>query len=285
MLRFTRVLHDPNGIVSKLIFEDEKAIAEAVVYRYGNRGVICFSCQSGCRVGCRFCGTGRHFIRDLTEAEIELQIDTGLAFTGVLSPNQIQLMSMSMGEPWHNWTPVASVARKRLDAGFHFYVSTVAPQNIDAMSDSISLGRKYLRFGLQFSLHATSDKARRHLMPDMQEYPLDYLTIMEMWELAERWKKASGRRVYFNFVAGKDMTAEAENLAIIVGGHHLTCSVLCDKNGLSQGNAKFATDLMGGIKALDADVEMSVFDPAGQDTIGGGCGQLLYVQEKLKGVV
>jgi len=25
-----------------------------------------------------------------------------------------------------------------------------------------------------------------------------------------------------------------------------------------------------------------MFNPEGQDTIGGGCGQLLYVQEKLK---
>ena len=220
----------------------------------------------------------------MTELEIELQIEWGEAWINAdLPAEQIQLMSMSMGEPWHNWAPVARVARRRLEAGYHFYVSTVAPQNVDAMTDCLALGRKYPRFGLQFSLHATSDKVRNRLMPDIQEHPLDYLTIDEMVEFADRWKKVSGRRAYFNFVVGKNMTEDAKELARIVNGHHLTCSVLCDKNGLSQGNAKFATDLRDCIQALGADVEMSVFDPAGQDTIGGGCGQLLYVQEKLKG--
>jgi 23S rRNA (adenine2503-C2)-methyltransferase len=33
----------------------------------------------------------------------------------------------------------------------------------------------------------------------------------------------------------------------------------------------------------EAGYDTRIFDPAGQDTIGGGCGQLFYVQEWMKG--
>ena len=38
----------------------------------------------------------------------------------------------------------------------------------------------------------------------------------------------------------------------------------------------------GGNRFLEAGYNTRVFDPAGQDDIGGGCGQLWYVQKHLK---
>ena len=67
---------DPSGNVWKYVFHFEDAIAEAVLYRYGTfkeRTVMCVSVQSGCPVGCVFCGTGKKFIRNLTIDEIEYQ--------------------------------------------------------------------------------------------------------------------------------------------------------------------------------------------------------------------
>jgi 23S rRNA (adenine2503-C2)-methyltransferase len=61
--------------VFKYVFEPGNAIYEAVVYRYPNwntRTVICCSVQSGCPVGCTFCGSGGKFIRNLTDEEIIL---------------------------------------------------------------------------------------------------------------------------------------------------------------------------------------------------------------------
>ena len=48
--------------VFKYVFETADSIYEAVLYRYGSfqeRTVICCSVQSGCPVGCIFCGTGK----------------------------------------------------------------------------------------------------------------------------------------------------------------------------------------------------------------------------------
>ena len=58
---------DPSGDVWKYVFHFKDAIAEAVLYRYGTfaeRTVMCVSVQSGCPVGCVFCGTGKKFIRN-----------------------------------------------------------------------------------------------------------------------------------------------------------------------------------------------------------------------------
>ena len=65
------------GNVWKYIFEDEKSIVETVLYKYNSfneRTVICCSVQSGCPVGCTFCGTGKNFVKNLTKEEIVNQI-------------------------------------------------------------------------------------------------------------------------------------------------------------------------------------------------------------------
>lgn len=62
-------IDDEKENVAKLVFTKPDAVVEAVLYRYptyDERTVICCSTQSGCPVGCRFCGTGDYFVRNLT---------------------------------------------------------------------------------------------------------------------------------------------------------------------------------------------------------------------------
>jgi 23S rRNA (adenine2503-C2)-methyltransferase len=52
-------INSSNENVSKFVFTTDDAVAEAVLYKYptyADRTVICCSTQSGCAVGCRFCG-------------------------------------------------------------------------------------------------------------------------------------------------------------------------------------------------------------------------------------
>ena len=68
-----KVFESSEGNVWKYVFTKEDMVAEAVLYRYEDfykRTVICCSTMSGCPVGCRFCGTGNKFIRNLTSDEI-----------------------------------------------------------------------------------------------------------------------------------------------------------------------------------------------------------------------
>ncbi len=85
-------------------------VAEAVLYKYGNfykRTVICCSVMSGCPVGCKFCGTGSKFVRNLTCEEIVEQINIVLNDKNLINDinekcEKLQFMFMSMGEPMLN---------------------------------------------------------------------------------------------------------------------------------------------------------------------------------------
>lgn len=66
-----KIFESSDTNVKKFVFEwgasavTKKGIAEAVLYRYGEyakRTVICCSVQSGCPVGCTFCGEQGQFL-------------------------------------------------------------------------------------------------------------------------------------------------------------------------------------------------------------------------------
>src|SRR6478609_3730907 len=85
---YIRVLKSSDENVLKYVFEKNDAVAEAVLYKYpdyATRTVICCSTQSGCAVGCRFCGAGDSFVRSLTADEIVSQPAYLLDQTGINS--------------------------------------------------------------------------------------------------------------------------------------------------------------------------------------------------------
>lgn len=72
-----KLFKSSEGNVFKYVFTGDDYVAEAVLYKYDNsykRTVICCSTISGCNVGCKFCGTGNKFIRNLKAKEIVIQV-------------------------------------------------------------------------------------------------------------------------------------------------------------------------------------------------------------------
>jgi len=281
MLDFKEIHDDPSGNVHKLIFEDDYSIAESVLYHYVDRVVVCFSTQSGCPVGCTFCGTGNKFIRDLSAQEMVLQIEKSLSFIPNLTGRKIQLMSMSMGDPMLNWKPVEDVAINYLEHGHYFFISTVGFQNWPTVERIMQLGEKYPRFGLQFSLHNTSTEERFKLFRNGN---LNYMRVSNLINVGRQFTLRTGNRAYFNYIiTGKETKENKLFLASQLKGMHLTCSVLCNitkaAKTVSEKAILFADEIF---RLSEGKVDTSTFDPSGQDTIGGGCGQLLYVQQKMK---
>lgn len=281
-MQLVRELEDSNGTVKKFVFSDGKAITEVVGYRYKDRGVVCFSVQSGCPIGCTFCGTGKRFIRNLKAQEMLDQIHVALNWIGDRA--KIQLMSMSMGEPMLNMEELWGVSTHFLCTfpTYQFIISTVGVFSSYAQHEILCMAASNGNFGLQISLHSPYEEQRRALLGD---YPL-LLSIKQLKAFANEFHRATNQRrsVYWNFICkGTESAEDAEAVSSIVGQRdHLTCSVLCNTGELIKGDPEPA--LRFGQMCADRGVSnWSMFDPAGQDSIGGGCGQLLFVQEFLKG--
>lgn len=275
-----------NENVSKFVFTKDDAVAESVLYKYPTykeRTVICCSTQSGCKVGCRFCGAGDFFVRSLTAEEIVYQPVYLLEQVGVKASEieKLQIMFMSMGEPMHNW-PELSTALKSL---YNLYpnarllISTSAPKVWKAFEELEHLSVEIPTIGLQFSVHESTDDKRKELIPT------ETMTLEEMSISGEDWYNRCGRKPFFNYcVHDKNNTVkDVENLYKYFNPSvwESTISVICERDeNLAQANERqreLAANFMS--LMMEKGYSTRMFDPAGQDDIGGGCGQLHYVQD------
>lgn len=280
-----RRIDDEAERVAKFVFSKDDAVSEAVLYRYPDyktRTVICCSTQSGCPVGCRFCGAGDHFVRSLTREEIVSQpmhlleqVDCDPDDMG-----RLQIMFMSMGEPLLNLKGLVPAIEDlyRLYPRAALLISTSAPK-VD-YGTIIDVSMRVPTVGLQFSVHESTDEARNALIPFKQK-----LTLSEIAEEGERWFRAIGRKPFFNYCAhdGNSTSADADRLLDLFDPSIwcATVSVVCERNDGMPASNKHQRDLATGFgeRLVERGYDVRVFDPAGQDTIGGGCGQLWFVQQ------
>lgn len=284
-----RIVRDDAERVAKYVFNRHDAVAEAVLYRYPDyktRTVICCSTQAGCPVGCRFCGAGDFFVRSLTADEIVSQ-PMRLLEDVDCSPHdmgRLQIMFMSMGEPLLNLKNLLP-ALERLHEAYPaaaLLISTSAPKGPD-YGEIERISARIPTIGLQFSVHESTDVARDALIPFKAK-----LNLREIAAAGASWSRATGRRPFFNYCAhdANASDADAARLAALFDPAiwEATVSVVCERNeGLPATNDHqrgLATSF--GERLLARGYNVRVFDPAGQDTIGGGCGQLWFVQHWLK---
>lgn len=147
----------------------ESSMVEAVVIPDGDRRTLCVSSQAGCKMGCKFCMTGRQgFHGHLSAADILSQflaIDEARDITNAVF--------MGMGEPFDNYSSVMrSIEVLTSDWGFgwspkRITVSTIGvlPKLADFIRDS--------RCHLAVSLHDPFPEERARIMPVQNTYPLE----------------------------------------------------------------------------------------------------------------
>jgi 23S rRNA (adenine2503-C2)-methyltransferase len=286
-----KVIQSADANVEKWVFStegDRPTGAEAVLYKYPTyeeRTVICCSTQSGCPVGCRFCGAGDYFVRSLTAEEIVGQpkalleghdIDAGAV-------DRMQIMFMSMGEPLLNLKELDPAIRALalMYPKAALLISTSAPRvnYVEVRNLSVAVPT----VGLQFSVHESTDEARDRLIPFKAK-----LTLSEIADEGVRWADATGRSPFFNYCAhaGNSSEADADRLAALFnpGVWQATISVVCEREESVAAANERQRELATSFEQLLAQRGYSTrtFDPAGQDDIGGGCGQLWFVQEWMR---
>jgi 23S rRNA (adenine2503-C2)-methyltransferase len=297
-MRLVNKLAGSEGNVWKYVFEfpaqypenshDAPRIAEAVLYKYGSfeeRTVICCSVQSGCKVGCAFCGTGENFIGQINDREILDQV-AYLFNDWNIDPakiDKLQIMFMSMGEPMDNIDNVASAIVK-LNALYPkaaLLLSTVGLDDPYAEYVINSVSKDIDKVGLQFSIHRSTDESRNKLIPYEQK-----LNLKQLVEWGKEWKKTIGRNPYINYVMTNVNSTDADYERLVAlfdkDVFCVTLSVLCNpkKNGADHNDMDRLKEWHDRFEQAGYDVR--TFDPAGKDDIGGGCGQLWFVQDHLK---
>lgn len=151
----------------KFLFEAvDGALVEAVLMEGDAHKTICVSSQVGCALGCAFCRTGAGGLeRDLSIGEI---LDQILFFRKEHLPprRRFNVVFMGMGEPLlnlGNLLPALEIVNA--EDGFalgekRLTVSTIGPP--DRIRE---LAASPARCSLAVSLNATTDAARRSLMP------------------------------------------------------------------------------------------------------------------------
>ena len=289
MWKSIKVIESSDENVKKFVFTCDTAVAESVLYKYPtyeDRTVICCSTQSGCPVGCRFCGAGDHFVRSLTPDEIISQPVHLIESTGVdvSKINKLQIMFMSMGEPMHNFDNLSIAIRKLyvMYPNAALLISTSAPTLPTQFKKLEALSKEIPTIGLQFSVHESTDENRKKLIPSKTS------TLKEISEYGNSWYNATGRNPFFNYCVHdkNDKIEDVVRLNDLFDPNiwQATLSVICERDesiaGANERQRTLAENFSN--KMLANGYSVRVFNPSGQDDIGGGCGQLFHVQNWMK---
>ena len=184
----------------------------------GARVTQCISTQVGCAMGCVFCASGVAGLkRHLGAHEIVAQVILGRR---ALDPGEElrNIVLMGMGEPLHNYEPVARALRLLT----HPMGMNLSPRRITVSTSGLvpeieRLGREFAgQIGLAVSLHAADDATRTALMPVNRKYPLgELMTALRAYPLPKR------RRIFIEYtlVAGKnDDLDEARKVSRLLRG-------------------------------------------------------------------
>ena len=177
---------------------------EAVLMKYHHGYTVCISTQVGCKMGCKFCATGKSgFARNLTASEMIAQIKT------IEKDNDIRVSNvvlMGMGEPLDNYDNVVRFLKlvsseENLNIGMrHISLSTCGI--VDKIYD---LAKENFQLTLSISLHAPNDSIRSMSMPINKRY-----NIKDLLDACRFYAKKTGRRISFEYamISGVNDTKE-----------------------------------------------------------------------------
>lgn len=162
-------------------------------------------------------------------------------------------------------------------------VSTIWVNNEAVIRDIITLSKEINNVWLQFSIHESTDWKRNQLIPFVNKLSLQQ--ISKVWQ---DWYNVVGRKPFINYCVHKDNSSQEDinNMKKIFDPSifNVTLSVICEKDCWSLWNVSEQLDLITWFKnKLELYwYNIRVFNPAWQDDIWWGCGQLWFVQDWIK---
>ncbi|HQO64307.1 MAG TPA: 23S rRNA (adenine(2503)-C(2))-methyltransferase RlmN, partial [Syntrophorhabdus sp.] len=164
------ILRSNDGTIKFGITASDGRTMESVLIPEKGRNTLCLSSQIGCRMGCKFCVTGKiGFVRNLTSAEIIGQI---MAVKRYLGEQKItNIVFMGMGEPVDNLdTLLHTLEIMKNPLGLDFSHRRITVSSVGLLEGLRTLEPKVA--GLAISLNAADDGKRTYLMPINRLYPI-----------------------------------------------------------------------------------------------------------------
>ena len=265
------ILRSNDGTIKFGITASDGRTMESVLIPEKGRNTLCLSSQIGCRMGCKFCVTGKiGFVRNLTSAEIIGQI---MAVKRYLGEQKItNIVFMGMGEPVDNLDTLLHT----LEIMKNPLVLDFSHRRITVSSVGLLEGLRTLEpkvTGLAISLNAADDGKRTYLMPINRLYP-----IRDIIGFVREFRGSKRVRITFEYVLIKgfnDSLDDAQQLAQLLTG------VKCKINLIPFNESPYVEFKTPDTKAvnqfhdylLQRHFTAIVRDSRGQD-IGAACGQL-----------
>ena len=169
----------------------QKSYVESVYIPTSDRATLCISCQKGCKMGCRFCVTGKQgFHGSLTTAEILNQV-----FSIPERERLTNVVFMGMGEPMDNYEAV----KQCLEVLCSDWGLGWSPQRITVSTVGIVPALERLlnetRCHVAVSLHNPFAEEREAIMPTERAYP-----IADVVRLLNRYNWYGQRRISFEYI-------------------------------------------------------------------------------------
>ena len=197
----------------KYLFQiDQNSYIEAAYIPDGERATLCVSSQVGCRMGCRFCATGRQGLqRSLSTNEILNQI-----LSIPESQKLTNLVFMGMGEPLDNMDNVMQT----LDIITSPWGMAWSPTRITLSTAGVGKNlRRFLeqsKVHLAISLHNPFHDQRKEIMPIENAYP-----IQDIMDILKEYDFSGQRRVSFEYIVMEglnDSHAHIKELCRLLNG-------------------------------------------------------------------
>ena len=212
--------HSVDGTVKYLYQTKHGGFVETVYIPDGDRATLCVSSQVGCKMGCRFCMTGRQgFQGQLSVCDILNQIYS-LPERDTLT----NIVFMGQGEPFDNLDEVLR-ATEVLTADYGYQWS---PKRITVSTVGLRKGMERFLTGSQchlaISLHNPFPEGRAEMMPAERSYSLtEFLPL-----LAEQdWTHQ--RRLSFEYIVFQglnDSQAHARELVRLLSPLHCRVNLI-----------------------------------------------------------
>ena len=196
--RFRQVLTPPERVTEsadgtkKYLFRTQQgAYIESAYIPDGDRATLCVSSQAGCRMGCRFCATGRQGLQhSLSTNEILNQI-------GSLPERErlTNVVFMGMGEPLDNLDSLLPTLEILTSAWGFGWSPTRITVSTAGVASRLERFLDATQVHLAVSLHNPFPHERAEIMPVEKAWP-----IREVVEILRRYDFTHQRRVSFEYI-------------------------------------------------------------------------------------